>query len=135
MITAVDTNVLLDVFGADPHFGPASGFALRRCLAEGALVACEIVWAEAALAFPNAEQFTHAMKTLPVTFSAMSEKAAIKAAEVWRRYRAEGGRRNRIASDFLIGAHSLTEAERLLTRDRGFYREYFSGLTVLEPSA
>ena len=98
-------------------------------------MACEIVWAEAAMAFPNAEQFTHAMETVPVTFSAMSEKGAIKAAEVWRRYRAEGGRRNRIASDFLIGAHALLEAERLLTRDRGFYRKYFSGLKVLEPSA
>ena len=96
-------------------------------------MACEIVWAEAALAFPNVEQFTRAIETLPVTFSAINEKAAIKAAEVWRRYRAEGGRRNRIASDFLIGAHALTEAERLLTRDRGFYRKYFSGLKVLEP--
>ncbi len=96
---------------------------------------CEILWAEAAPAFPNAEQFTHAMETLPVAFSAISEKAAIKAAEVWRRYRAEGGRRNRIASDFLIGAHALTEAERLLTRDPGSYRKYFSGLKVLEPSA
>jgi len=96
-------------------------------------VACEIVWAEAALAFPNVEQFTRAMETLPVTFSAIDEKAAIKAAEVWRRYRAEGGRRNRIASDFLIGAHALTEAERLPTRDGRFYRKYLSGLKVLEP--
>jgi hypothetical protein len=30
VITAVDTNVLLDVFGADPKFAPASAQALRR---------------------------------------------------------------------------------------------------------
>ncbi len=36
MITAVDTNVLLDVFGAAPKFSSASAEALRRCLREGA---------------------------------------------------------------------------------------------------
>jgi predicted nucleic acid-binding protein len=48
MITAVDTNVLLDVFGADPEFGQRSAEALRACLREGRLVACEVVWAETA---------------------------------------------------------------------------------------
>lgn len=43
MITAVDTNVLLDVFGADATHGARSAEALRRCLHEGALVAGEAV--------------------------------------------------------------------------------------------
>jgi hypothetical protein len=34
MITAVDTNVLLDVFGADPEFGQRSAEALRACQTE-----------------------------------------------------------------------------------------------------
>jgi hypothetical protein len=41
MLTAVDTSVLLDVFGADATFGPRSRDALKRCLAEGGLVACD----------------------------------------------------------------------------------------------
>jgi len=51
VITAVDTNVLLDVFGADPLFARASSEALRRCLEEGALAASEVVWAETATVF------------------------------------------------------------------------------------
>ena len=42
-----------------------------------------------------------------------------------------GGKRERILSDFLIGAHALHEEDWLLTRDRGFYHTYFSGLQIL----
>jgi predicted nucleic acid-binding protein len=135
LITAVDTNVLLDVFGADAKFGEASAEAVRRCLNEGALVACEAVWVETATAFLNSEEFRRAMADLSVAFQPMTEEASVKAAETWRFYRARGGRRTGIASDFLIGAHALNAADRLLTRDRGFYRRYFTGLKVLNPSA
>lgn len=135
MITAVDTNVLLDVFGADPKYSPASSEALRRCLREGALVASEVVWAETATVFGDAARFRDAMQKLPVSFSPMPEGSAVRAAEAWRRYRAGGGPRNRIAADFLIGAHALTTADRLLTRDRGFYRRYFAGLRVVDLTA
>jgi predicted nucleic acid-binding protein len=132
LITAVDTNVLLDIFGADANFGDVSAEAVRQCLGEGALVACEAVWAETATAFQSTEKFRHAMADLGVTFEPLSEAAAVEAAKAWRR---RGGRRTRILSVFLIGAHALKAADRLLTRDRGFYRRYFAGLKVLDPSA
>ena len=81
MITAIDTNVLLDVFGADPKFAMASGEALRRCLREGALVASEVVWAETATVFRNPGLFQDAMNKLSALFSPMTEAAAIKAAD------------------------------------------------------
>jgi predicted nucleic acid-binding protein len=135
LITAVDTNVLLDVFGADPKFSQASAQALRRCLREGALVVSEVVWAETATVFGDAKSFRDAMHKLPASLLPMTEEAAIKAAEAWRRYRASGGPRVRIAADFLIGAHAWIVADRLLTRDRGFYRRYFTGLRVIDPTA
>jgi predicted nucleic acid-binding protein len=135
VITAIDTNVLLDVFGADPKFAPLSSEAIRNCLREGRLVASEVVWAEAATVFGDVARFRDAMDKLAASFSPMTEQAAVKASEAWRRYRAGGGRRDRIAADFLIGAHAQVVADRLLTRDRGFYRRYFVGLQVLDPSA
>jgi predicted nucleic acid-binding protein len=134
MITAVDTNILLDVFGADASFGRASANALRLCCAAGAVVACEIVWAETAAAFPEEALFVDAMTTLGIGFQAIGREVAILAGAVWRSYRQRGGKRERVVADFLIGAHALSRCDRLLSRDRGFYRSYFENLEVLDPS-
>ena len=99
------------------------------------MVASEVVWAETATVFGDAGRFRDAMHKLAASFSPMTEEAAINAAQAWRRYRAGGGPRDRIAADFLIGAHALVVADRLLTRDRGFYRRYFGGLRVVDPTA
>ena len=135
MITAVDTSVLIDVFGADPRFGAASADALRLCLNEGALVACDVVWGETRAAFPSEQGFAQSLGALGVAYSALAEPAATMAGGAWKKYRAAGGRRERVMADFLIGAHAATQCDRLLTRDRGYYRKYFSGLVILDPTA
>lgn len=133
MITAVDTSVLLDVFSADPEHLASSQKALRRAIREGSLVACEVVWAELRPWFPSDESLLRAMDTLHVTFSPLSLEAALLAGKTWQKYRSSGGTRDRMIPDFLIASHALDSAERLLTRDRGFYRKHFSGLPILNP--
>lgn len=134
MITAVDTSVLLDVFGADPEFGACSAEALRACIAQGSVIACDVVWAETGASFPTPAAAATALARLRIDFSPLDASTSLAVGVSWRRYRETGGRRERVIADFLIGAHALANADRLLTRDRGFYRRYFRQLHVVDPT-
>lgn len=134
MITAIDSNVLIDVLTADEEDGSRSGEAVRRALAEGSIVACDVVIAEVASWFASADIGAETLRTLEVGFDPISEDAAVAAGRAWRAYRDRGGTRTRMIADFLIGAHAEVHADRLLTRDRGVYRTYFADLVLLDPS-
>ena len=134
MITAVDTNVLLDVFSDDGEFGRRSAHALRRCIADGRLLACDVVWAETGAWFPDAEAAENALSRLRVDYSPLAADTALQAGCAWQAYRKAGGARDRVIADFLIGTHAAAQADRLLTRDRGFYRSYFAELAIVDPT-
>lgn len=132
MISAVDTSVIIDVVAADPVHGPSSRELLRRSLNEGALIICEVVYAEIAPQFASREQLEQVLDKLGIRLSNSGDTVAYLAGQKWGEYRRAGGTRTRLVADFLIGAHAVVHAQRLLTRDRGFYRQYFADLDLLQ---
>ena len=133
MITAVDTSALLDVLRPDPTHLERSLALLEASTALGPTVVCDLVYAELAAGFEREEELQTFLADTRIRCESPNRHALFLAGRMWRAYRTAGGGRSRILSDFVIGAHTRVQAGRLVTRDRGFYRRYFDGLTVVEP--
>lgn len=134
MITAVDTSVLLDVLLQDPSFGRRSEDALRKASKDGALIICEVVYAELAGLFPSQAALEGFLRETNIQLRPSSSEMLWKAGELWRRFCLDRPRRStiarRILADFLIGAHAMLLAEQFLTRDQDFYGAVFTGLQL-----
>ena len=131
MITAIDTNVLLDIFLPDEQHGPRSLNWLRTAYDKGSLIICDIVFAELVPTFDDRAMLDSALSEINATISPINTSIAYEAGLRWMRYRRAGGPRERIISDFLIGSHAITVADTFLTRDRRFYKTYFPELENL----
>jgi predicted nucleic acid-binding protein len=134
-VIAVDSSVLLDLLTDDPQFAAASATAVAQALAIGELVICEAVVAEVQTMLDTRETAMDALAEFGIRFQATTEQAAIRAGHMQRRFRDRGGRRERVVADFLIGAHAMMQCDALITRDAGFYGDYFKGLKLIVPKA
>ena len=134
MITAIDTNILLDILLPNDKFYDASESALQRAASEGSLAISDIVYAELCIHFDARRDCDAFLENTEIRVQALTKDAHFLAGRAWRQYRSNGGKRTRILADLLIGAHAQLQAARLLSRDRGFYRELFPTLEVWDPS-
>ena len=128
MITSVDTNVLLDVFVSSALHHSQSQEWLIGAYDRGAILVCDVVYAELVPAFGDRSSLDRALGEINATVSPIDTTIAYDAGLRWARYRQAGGPRERIIADFLIGAHAAAKADAFLTRDRGFYVTYFPEL-------
>lgn len=133
MITAVDSSVILDILTAAPIHLTASLAKFKQCAMEGKMIVCPIVWGEVRPALPSDQTMEQTMEKMGLIFEDFGVAVASRAGVLWRSYRRAKGKRDRLVADFLIGAHAEIRADRLLTRDRGFYRTSFRNLTIIEP--
>ncbi|MFN9745269.1 MAG: type II toxin-antitoxin system VapC family toxin [Betaproteobacteria bacterium] len=132
---AADSSVLVDLVSGQGGDAEAAATALRQALHVGPVVLCEVALAEVCTAVKGGAQIMDVLDDIGIGFSAMEPKAALRAGEMQRRYRQRGGHRSRTVADFLVGAHAMMQCDALITRDAGFYRDYFKGLKLIVPQA
>jgi len=135
MITAIDTSILLDFAKPEAAQQQLAQQAIRRAVIEGTVMISEVVYAETAAAFADDRAvLDELLEETTIEVTPLGRDAAYAAGLIFAAYRRAGGPRHHILADFLIAAHALHHADRLLTRDRGFYRAHFPDLTLFEPS-
>lgn len=131
--TLVDTNVLIDVFGADPDWLDWSRSRLIEAEEEGELVVNPIVYAELSAMFPTQRQLDHALPRDHYRREELPWDAAFNAGRAFLTYRRSGGTKRSPLPDFYIGAHAEYRGYALLTRDSARYRQFFPMLRMITP--
>lgn len=154
MITAVDTNILLDILLPDKRFALSSKDLLDTHNQKGQLIICELVYAELSSQFPSAKNLDEFLLDTSIRLQFSNKKALALSGARWSLYSKNRKKRfqcpvcgkkiniqcsncnnsiavkQHILSDFIIASHALVQAETLLSRDRGFFKTYFNDLIV-----
>lgn len=154
MISAVDTNVLLDVLMTGAAHAEEAEAALEAAHAGGSIVISEVAYAELVAFFDSATAADDFLGTVGVRLVESSRETGEMAGTAWRSYAASRtgaiecaacGRRRalrcdscgaplrsrqHLLTDFAIGAHALTAADSLLTRDQALFRRHFPALPL-----
>ena len=154
MTTALDANILLDLLIPDNPELQNAQERLGNALEAGPIVICEIVYAEISARFRSEDEIDRFLQETGVRLARCQPGTLFRAGLAWTAYLRQRSNqlqcarcgqledvqcqrcgsalraRQHLVADFLIGAHAAMQADRLLTRDRGYYGTYFPELRL-----
>ena len=139
-VIAVDSSVLIDLLGDDER-APAAEACLRNALSAGPVVYCDVVLSEITAGLGHGSEVADVIEEMGLHYSPVEPRVAVRAGEMQRKYnqRIESAgtcpASVRTVPDFLVGAHAMLQCTGLITRDAGFFRDYFKGLKIIVPQA
>jgi predicted nucleic acid-binding protein len=133
-MTLVDSNVLLDLVTDDERWANWSQAQLEQAAAAGPLFVNSVIYAEISTRHATVEAVDEMLRDLNIEVAPIPRTALFLAGKAYLRYRATGGVRTGLLSDFFIGAHAAVEQLSLLTRDVRRYRGYFPSVELITPN-
>jgi predicted nucleic acid-binding protein len=137
MRTAIDANIFSAIWSGEPGADLLAA-QLGKARTEGGLIISPFVFAEL-LAYPGVDEayvrrvldVTRVVVDLRLDEKLWSEAGLRFARYAARRRKSTGESSRRLLAEFLIGAHALVQADRLLTLDPKVYQQDFPELRLL----
>ncbi len=133
MVTAVDTNVFMDIREGRTQRAFDALFALKRALREGSVVCSHVCYAELAHQFPSRQELDEFLRGISCEVIPSSLESSYLAGRFHHNYLKRGGKRTRVIADFFIAADAQLNSDRLLTRDSRFFKDEFPDLVAVDP--
>ena len=130
MSLAVDSSALYAMIKGEPA-GERWFDYLRELGTHERLLVCEVTFAELSPFFDDHAALTGHLASLGLEFDPIQPDTAFIGGQIFADYRRAGGPRTNLIPDFIVGAHALNQAAGLIAADRGYLRQYFRGLKVL----
>ena len=132
-MTLINSNVLLDLMTDDKRWADWSQAQLEQASSAGPLFINNVIYAEISTRRSTVEALDAMLRELDIDLVAIPRTALFLAGKAYLRYRANGGIRTGVSSDFFIGAHAAVERLPLLTRDARRYRSHFPTVELITP--
>jgi predicted nucleic acid-binding protein len=129
----VDTNIILDLFGESNETAARIGRAFARHAVGRRMVVNQIIFAEISPRQASQGDVERRMEQLGLKMVSLTNADAYRAGIAFRDYRRNGGPRQTILPDFLIGAQAATRGWPILTRDRKRFESYFPEVELIDP--
>jgi len=135
--SAVDTNVIVHLVGSEPSIARVAHELLREARRTGAIVISGVVYSEL-LAHPRMTPsiLEHLLSETDIdadfeTGHKIWHEAGLRYSRYSaRRRKSSAGAPRRLLADFIVGAHALLRADRLITFDTAGYRHDFPELQI-----
>jgi len=155
MTIAIDTNILFDILLPDPKFKDSSLNLLKDYSKSNKLIISEIVYSELASQFNEQDLLDLFLSDVNIFIKNTGKDGLWIASKVWNDYNKNRDTKlqcnncghfqnyycnkcnklikskQHIIPDFIIGGHAIENGNKLISRDRGFYRKYFTELEII----
>ncbi len=156
MTVAVDSNILFDILLPEQKYKDSSLKLILFYSKTDRLIISEIVYSELASQFTDIKILDSFLNDANIILENTTSNGLWIASKAWKEYTKDrdnklqcsqcGNKqeircgecgeiitsRQHIISDFLIGGHASEKSDILLTRDLGFYRNYFNDINIIE---
>lgn len=133
MAVFVDTSVLIPLLDKRSDHHEWCQEQVNAASQEGAVVVSDIVYAELSVGMTTKQDVDEAIARFAFSRRGYSDEALFRAGRAFLDYRANGGPRDSLLPDFLVGALAELEGEPVLTRDPGKVSTYFPTVRLISP--